>query len=132
MLPLIVLTGLGTVDKAVEMMRKGACDFIAKPFNAEQLTASVKMALQSRLFRREVLRLRSEQCSRLGEIGASSSAPARKWLPIYRMVKQVAHSPTTTVLIQGESGTGKELIARAIHLSSAGATSASWRSTARR
>jgi DNA-binding NtrC family response regulator len=119
LLPLIVLTGLGTVDKAVEMMQKGACDFIAKPFSAEQLARSVKSALQSQLFRREVLRLRSEQRSRLGDIGAELISASPKMAAIYRMVKQVAHSPTTTVLIQGESGTGKELIARAIHLSSA-------------
>jgi len=119
MLPLIVLTGLGTVDKAVEMMKKGACDFIAKPFSTEQLAGSVKRALESQLFRREVMRLRSEQRSRLGEIGADLISASPKMTAIYRMVKQVAHSPTTTVLIQGESGTGKELIARAIHLASA-------------
>jgi two-component system response regulator AtoC len=119
MLPMIVLTGLGTVDKAVEMMQKGACDFIAKPFGTEQLTGAVKRALQARLFRREVLRLRAEQCSRLGNIGAQLISASPKMTAIYRMVKQVAHSPTTTVLIQGESGTGKELIARAIHLASA-------------
>ena len=79
----------------------------------------MKRALQSQLFRREVLRLRSEQCSRLGDIGAELISASPKMTAIYRMVKQVAHSPTTTVLIQGESGTGKELIARAIHLSSA-------------
>ena len=119
MLPMIVLTGLGTVDKAVELMQKGACDFIAKPFKVEQLTKAVKRALQSQLFRREVARVRSEQRSRLGEIGASLISASPKMTAIYRMVKQVAHSPTATVLIQGESGTGKELIARAIHLSSA-------------
>ena len=119
MFPLIVLTGLGTVDKAVEMMQKGACDFLTKPFSTEQLTGAVKRALQGRLFRREVLRLRSEQRSRLGDIGEQLISASPKMTAIYRMVKQVAHSPTTTVLIQGESGTGKELIARAIHLASA-------------
>ncbi len=119
MLPMIVLTGLGTVDKAVEMMQKGACDFITKPFGVEQLNGSVKRALQARLFQREVLRLRAEQCSRLGNIGAQLISASPKMTALYRMVKQVAHSPTTTVLIQGESGTGKELIARAIHLASA-------------
>ena len=119
MLPLIVLTGLGTVDKAVEMMQKGACDFLAKPFKVEQITEAVKRALRSAMFRRDVLRLRSEQRARLGDIGATLISASPKMTALYRMVKQVAHSPTTTVLIQGESGTGKELIARAIHLSSA-------------
>jgi len=119
MLPMIVLTGLGTVDVAVEMMRKGACDFITKPFKIDQLSGSVKKALGSRLFRRDVLRLRSEQCDRLGEVGATLIGASPRMIAVYRTVKQVAHSPTTTVLIQGESGTGKELIARAIHGSSA-------------
>jgi len=118
MLPMIVLTGLATVDAAVEMMRKGACDFIAKPFKIDQLTDSVKKALGRQLFRRDVLRLRSEQCLRLGEAGATLIGASPKMIAVYRMLKQVAHSPTTTVLIQGESGTGKELIARAIHLAS--------------
>ena len=119
MLPMIVLTGLGTVDVAVEMMRKGACDFLTKPFQIEQLAGSVQKALGSRLFRRDVLRLRSEQCDRLGEVGATLIGASPRMIAVYRTVKQVAHSPTTTVLIQGESGTGKELIARAIHGSSA-------------
>jgi two-component system response regulator AtoC len=118
MLPMIVLTGLGTVDKAVEMMRKGACDFIAKPFNIGHLNISVKKALGSQVFRRDVLRLRSEQCGCLGEVGATLIGASPKMIAVYRTLKQVAHSPTTTVLIQGESGTGKELIARAIHLAS--------------
>ena len=118
MLPMIVLTGLATVDAAVEMMRKGACDFIAKPFKIDQLSDSVKKALGRQLFRRDVLRLRSEQCVRLGEAGATLIGASPKMIAVYRMLKQVAHSPTTTVLIQGESGTGKELIARAIHLAS--------------
>ena len=119
MLPMIVLTGLGTVDAAVEMMRKGACDFLTKPFKIEQLSGSVRKALGSRLFRRDVLRLRSEQCDRLGEVGATLIGASPRMIAVYRTVKQVAHSPTTTVLIQGESGTGKELIAHAIHGSSA-------------
>jgi two-component system response regulator AtoC len=118
LLPMIVLTGLATVDKAVEMMRHGACDFIAKPFNIGQLNNSVKKALGSQLFRRDVLRLRSEQCGRLGEIGTVLIGAGPQMIAVYRTLKQVAHSPTTTVLIQGESGTGKELIARAIHLAS--------------
>jgi len=118
MLPWIVLTGLGSVDKAVEMMRQGASDFIAKPFNAEQLSASVKKAIEGRRLRRDVIRIRSEQCKRLGEIGTALIGASPKMTAVYRMLKQVACSPTTTVLIQGESGTGKELIARAIHLAS--------------
>ncbi len=55
---------------------------------------------------------------RLGEAGATLIGASPKMIAVYRMLKQVAHSPTTTVLIQGESGTGKELIARAIHLAS--------------
>ena len=119
MLPMIVLTGLGTVDKAVEMMRKGACDFIAKPFKhrpARRL--GEEGARAARFSGATCCACAPSNALRLGEVGATLIGASPKMIAIYRMLKQVAHSPTTTVLIQGESGTGKELIARAIHLAS--------------
>lgn len=117
-LSVIMFSGYGSVDTAVEAMQRGACDFIAKPLSMERLYACVSRALDKQALRREVIRLRSEQRSRFGEIGSVliGSSPAMR--KVYRLVKQVAKSPTTTVLIQGDSGTGKELIARAVHLSS--------------
>jgi len=115
-LSLIMLTGHGTVDAAVEAMRKGARDFIRKPFEVERLTSAVRAALESQALRRAVFQLRSEQCKQLGEIGSVLIGSDPTMIAVYRTMKQVAKSLTTTVLIQGESGTGKELIAKAIHL----------------
>jgi len=117
-LAVVMLTGNGDVETAVEAMRRGACDFISKPFAMERLYGSVKKALDAQALRREVMMLHSEQKSRFGELGSMliGASPAMK--NIYRLIKQVAKSPTATVLIQGESGTGKELIAKAVHLSS--------------
>jgi len=117
-LSIIMLTGHGTVDTAVKAMKLGACDFIAKPFRMDRLRLAVRSAIESQALRREVFQLHHEQTGRFGKIGSMLIGTSRPMKSVYRMVKQVAKSPTTTVLIQGESGTGKELIARAIHLSS--------------
>jgi len=117
-LSVIMFTGHSSVDVAVEAMRQGACDFIPKPFTMDKLYASVAKALEAQSLRREVLLLHNEQRRRFGELGSVLIGSSPQMKQVYRLVKQVAKSPTTTVLIQGESGTGKELIAKAIHLSS--------------
>jgi len=117
-LPIMMITAYGTIPTAVEALRRGACDFIEKPFDLHRLRSAVDSALNNRSLRREVIRLRDERRSRFGELGSAFICASPRMAAIYRMVKQVAKSPTTTVLIQGESGTGKELIARAIHLAS--------------
>ncbi len=118
-LSVIMLTGHGTVETAVEAMRRGAVDFVEKPITIERFSAAVNKALQNQALRREVLRLHSEQCKRIGDMGTVLIGSSRRMMNVYRIIKQVAQSPTTTVLIQGASGTGKELIARAIHMCSA-------------
>ena len=117
-LSLIMLTGHGTIETAVEAMKRGACDFIEKPVRMEHLQSAVRRALENQMLRREVFRIRSEQRKRLGQIGSVLIGAGPKMMAVYRTIKQVAKSPTTTVLIQGESGTGKELIARAVHMCS--------------
>jgi len=114
-LPVIVLTGHGTIETAVEAMRRGAIDFVEKPIERQRLGSAIRAALDRQALRRKVYRMRSEQCRRFGEIGEALIGNSPKMVEIYRMIKQVARSPATTVLIQGESGTGKELIARCIH-----------------
>ncbi len=111
-IPVIVLTGHGTVENAVEAMRSGAYDFLTKPLNLDRLSLLVKRALQSRelvLHNRELEREMEGRKSFEHIIGKS---PAM--IKVFEVVKRVA--PTkASVLITGESGVGKELIANALH-----------------
>jgi DNA-binding NtrC family response regulator len=108
----IMMTAYGSVDTAVEAMKKGAYDFVTKPVNIDRLEILIRRALKDRATRQEnkVLRERVEkQLTIEGMIGRS---PAM--VEVFDTIKQVAPSKAT-VLIQGESGTGKELAAHAIH-----------------
>ena len=108
----IVLSGHGTVEEAVEAMKEGAFDFLTKPFDRAPLVRVVRQALDRHALILENRRLqrRLDDLAGAGEIVGTSPAI----LEVLRLVKQVA--PTSaTVLIQGESGTGKELVARALH-----------------
>ena len=111
-IPVIVLTGHGTVENAVEAMRSGAYDFLTKPLNLDRLSLLVKRALQNRelvLQHRELEREIENKKSFEHIIGKS---PAMN--KVFDVVKRVA--PTkASVLITGESGVGKELIANALH-----------------
>jgi len=114
----VMFTGHGSIQTAVEAMRRGAFDFIQKPLSLDHLANVVNKAIENQTLRREVYRLRHEQCKRIGQIGSVLIGNSPKMVRVYRTIRQVAKSPTTTVLIQGESGTGKELIAKSIHLCS--------------
>jgi len=108
----IVITGHGTVEDAVEAMKEGAYDFITKPFKRVQLERTIRRAAEKQALAMQNRRLQS----RLDEIQGAGriigSSPL--FLKTLDLVRQVAPS-TATILIQGESGTGKELIADAIH-----------------
>ncbi|HEY0077537.1 MAG TPA: sigma-54 dependent transcriptional regulator [Pyrinomonadaceae bacterium] len=108
----VVMTAYSSVDSAVAALRKGAYDYITKPFVNEDLLQSVKNALRQRELFRENRALRRELDRRysFSEIIGTSEALQS----VFRLVEKVA-TTNTNILIQGESGTGKELIARAIH-----------------
>src|SRR5205085_11286865 len=108
----IVMTAYSSVDSAVAALRKGAYDYITKPFVNEDLLQSVKNALRQRELFRENRALRRELDRRysFSEIIGTSEALQS----VFRLVEKVA-ATNTNILVQGESGTGKELIARAIH-----------------
>lgn len=112
---MIVMTGYGSIDSAVEAMKVGAYDYLEKPFKTEHLKLVIEKALSTQALRREVLELRAQQWSFADEPEGVIIGNSRQMKEIYNLIKQVAKSPSTTVLIQGESGTGKELVARAIH-----------------
>jgi DNA-binding NtrC family response regulator len=108
----IIITAYSSVDSAVAALRKGAYDYITKPFVNEDLLQTVKNALRQRELFRENRQLRREldRHYSFSEIIGTSVALQS----VFRLVEKVA-STNTNILIQGESGTGKELIARAIH-----------------
>lgn len=112
---IIVMTGYGSVDSAVEAMKIGAYDYLEKPFKTEHLKLVIEKALSTQALRREVLELRAQQWTFADEPGGVIIGNSQQMKEIYSLIKQVAKSPSTTVLIYGESGTGKELVARAIH-----------------
>ncbi|MBN8709176.1 MAG: transcriptional regulator [Verrucomicrobia bacterium 61-8] len=108
----IMMTAYGSVDTAVEAMRRGAYDFVTKPVNIDRLEILIQRALRERDTRKENEELRQQVEKRTGlenMIGQSTAM-----VEVFETIKQVAPS-RATVLIQGETGTGKELAARAIH-----------------
>jgi DNA-binding NtrC family response regulator len=120
----LVITGYGTIETAVEAMKLGAADFITKPFSSEEFGVKVDRLVAAReeksALRKENLALRVENAAlkeggdvRYGEI-VGDSAPMRQ---VFRWIERVARSDST-VMVYGESGTGKELVARAVHAGS--------------
>lgn len=112
LVPIMVITAFGAVETAVQAMKKGAYDYITKPFNRDELKLSVRKALEMRGLSEENRRLRAELTERIefrNIIGISQVMEQ-----VFAVVRKVADTDAA-VLITGESGTGKELVARAIH-----------------
>lgn len=108
----IVLTGHGTIESAVEAMQHGAADYLTKPFNPEELLLKVDKLLETKRLREEVEQLRREMRAfkKFGELIGQSPQMRN----IYLLIAAVSENKST-VLVTGESGTGKELVARTIH-----------------
>jgi two-component system NtrC family response regulator len=114
-LPVIMMTAYGTIEMAVEAMKKKAYDYITKPFNNEELKLIIKKALENYRLTKEN-RLLSEALSDRYKYG-NIIGKSKPMLRIYDLIGKVAQS-RVSVLIMGPSGTGKELIAKAIHYNS--------------
>ncbi len=111
----IVMTGYGSIDDAVQAMRLGAYDFLTKPVDAQQLRLVVQRALRERTLQDEILYLRQQLHSRYSFHDILSKNP--RMHAIFELIGNIAHT-NSTVLIEGETGTGKEQVARAIHAAS--------------
>jgi len=108
----IMMTAYGTVDTAVEAMKRGAYDFVTKPLNLDKVEMLIARALASRRMEQENRTLRQQVDERYGLENIIGESPALR--EVLDTIRQVAPS-SANVLIEGESGTGKELAAHAIH-----------------
>ncbi|MFQ5489784.1 MAG: sigma-54-dependent transcriptional regulator [Phycisphaerae bacterium] len=112
----IMMTAFSTIESAVDAMRLGAYDYIAKPFDMDQLLRTVGKALETTHLRREVRELRRHLVHEFGidRIVGNDAC----MLELFDTINRVASSGASTVFLRGESGTGKDLVARVVHYNS--------------
>ncbi|HQG46055.1 MAG TPA: sigma-54 dependent transcriptional regulator, partial [bacterium] len=113
----IMITALTDARPAVEALKSGAYDYLLKPFELDELKLVVAKALETHRLKLEVARLKEQQRRRAPESGLYGESAAIQ--EVLNLVKIIAETPRTSVLLEGESGTGKELVADAIHAASA-------------
>ncbi len=115
-IPIIIMTAQNSMKNAIEAMKRGAYDYITKPFDLDELEIIIDRAVESRKLRDEVSSLKGQIKEKLekGAVIIGRSAPMQK---LYKTIGKVAPQ-NATVLISGESGTGKELVAKVIHIHS--------------
>jgi len=112
----ILLTAFSSIETAVEAMKQGAYHFANKPFNVDEIALLVDKALETTRLRREVKTLRATQAQPYSFDRMVGGSPAL--VSIKTLMRKVASSPASTVLLTGESGTGKDLAAKIIHYNS--------------
>lgn len=112
----IIMTAYSTVETAVGAMKLGAFDYLSKPFNLDEMVLSVERALETSVLKREVRSLRrtAKKTFSIDQIVGASGAMKR----ILGLMRKVAASDATTILLRGESGTGKDLVAHVLHYES--------------
>jgi DNA-binding NtrC family response regulator len=119
-IPVVLMTAFSSVEGAVDAMKRGAFDYLMKPFNHDEVLLVVRKALQATRLQRELALLRQQQQTDFGT--ENFVGKSEKMLEVCRLINKIAASSATTVLVLGESGTGKDLVAKAVHYSSDRAT----------
>jgi len=114
-MPVIILTAYGSIESAVEAMKRGAYGYLTKPFEPQHLLLQIDRALENQRLNVEIKRLKGLLEERYDFVNIV--ARSEKMKRVLEMVSQIARTEST-VYIHGESGTGKELVAKAIHLAS--------------
>ncbi len=114
-IPIVILTGYGTIESAVEAMQKGAFSFITKPFKNQEILLTIEKVFNYQRLTKENSNLRNELEEKLKFPFLIGSSPLME--KVYQRIMQVART-SATILITGESGTGKELAAKTIHFHS--------------
>jgi DNA-binding NtrC family response regulator len=114
--PVILLTGMSSVQTAVTAMKRGAYHYVTKPADFDEVVLLLKKALEERAMRTRLTRIASHEREQHGVRRLAGESPVIQELR--QTIVRVAATPHTTVLITGESGTGKDLVARAIHAES--------------
>jgi two-component system response regulator AtoC len=100
----------------VDAMKRGAFNYLVKPFNQDEMLVVARKALETTRLQRELALVRQRQKRKYGT--ENLVGKSQKMLEVFELIRKVAGSSATTVLVQGESGTGKDLVAKAIHFSS--------------
>jgi len=113
--PIVLLTAFGSMEGAIEAIKQGAYDYLAKPFKREEIKLVVRRSLEHSRLLRENAKFREELREREGCSPLVGSSPPM--LEVYKFIAKVAGGKST-VLLEGESGTGKEVVARAVHANS--------------
>ncbi len=113
-IPVVIITGFGTMQTAIRAVQLGAYEYITKPLDVDKVRITARRALEAQRMREEIKDLRAKLDSYYSEDTLIGNDPGME--EVYKTIGAVTATPNaTTVLIQGESGTGKELVARAIH-----------------
>lgn len=111
--PVVIMTAYAEVETAVEAMKSGAYDFVAKPYSVDKLRVTISNALENQRLKNEIAYLRSSSTGNAFFKQFLGRSPAM--VEIFDKIKKIGRSKANTILITGESGSGKELVARAIH-----------------
>ena len=112
----IMVTAFGDIQTAVKTIKFGAYDFVEKPFNMEKLKILISKAIETVTLRKEVSQFRTQISRHFGFTNIIGRSP--QMMKVMDLVRKVAKSDATTILLQGESGTGKDLVAKVIHYES--------------